>query len=166
MKYEVGDRQSIQNRSCPSRGTWIEMTRPPSASRRPRSRAPRGARGLKWFFRLRALGFFGGSCPSRGTWIEIPLCWSWSQHLRGRAPRGARGLKFPGSPKGLPLEESCPSRGTWIEIGYPSWRALFGCSSCPSRGTWIEICRTGSRSRHPVVSCPSRGTWIEIDPAS
>ena len=100
--------------SCPSRGTWIEMT---SCARQLRRRP---------------------SCPSRGTWIEICRAGCRAGATQGRAPRGARGLKF------LPYEllhlagASCPSRGTWIEIPF-FWGLFAPSSSCPSRGTWIEM---------------------------
>ena len=57
-------------RSCTSRGTWIEILRPLSSVHACLCRAPRGARGLK----LAVSRFTGQYSPSR-------------------APRGARGLK-------------------------------------------------------------------------
>ena len=57
------------------------------------SRAPRGARGLKYrpryVYTLQVV-----SCPSRGTWIEIISVIFVVSMSNGRAPRGARGLKF------------------------------------------------------------------------
>ena len=80
-----------------------------------RSRAPRGARGLKYRKGYQYTDSQGScpsrgtwieivvganasdyelSCPSRGTWIEIPGLFDQEYIYLGRAPRGARGLKF------------------------------------------------------------------------
>ena len=60
----------MSEKSCPSRGTWIEMVLIINTGSWKPSRAPRGARGLK-----------SHSLP----WPAPCLC---------RAPRGARGLKL------------------------------------------------------------------------
>ena len=56
------------------------------------SRAPQGARGLKFLGKTREAQRF---------------C---------RAPQGARGLKSPSSPFGLWCTSSRPARGAWVEI--------------------------------------------------
>ena len=115
LKFEEVGIKLNDIESCPSRGTWIEITGYvrrdfKRASRAPRGarglkcllrsvddvllpcRAPRGARGLKslaqWLFAQRRW-----SCPSRGTWIEMPKKWLILRISESRAPRGARGLK-------------------------------------------------------------------------
>ena len=57
------------------------------------SRAPHGARGLKFFWRGSLL-FSGLSRPARGAWIEIRFIGSFGPRCYRRAPHGARGLKF------------------------------------------------------------------------
>ena len=77
-------------------------------------RAPRGARGLKYTNTdLKANKY--PSRPSRGAWIEIALMLSSVMSGSGRAPRGARGLKYVYSDLLELLEESRPSRGAWSE---------------------------------------------------
>ena len=170
-------------RSCPSRGTWIEMPIAFTASYIGPGRAPRGARGLKLEFAdgsvLNSL-----SCPSRGTWIEIlvrhsadgrlascPSRGTWieiksllparARHI-GRAPRGARGLKFT-DPAGLGVSygSRAPRGARGLKyFSRPARGAVL--PSCPSRGTWIEMpISEGARPSHHL-SCPSRGTWIEM----
>ena len=57
------------------------------------SRAPRGARGLKWQSLKGCLWTASVSCPSRGTWIEMFCGRLAGAAAFSRAPRGARGLK-------------------------------------------------------------------------
>ena len=78
-------------------------------------RAPRGARGLKFY---------------RGERDTANLC--------RRAPRGARGLKYARAPKAVAAPQSRPARGAWIEI--KGLKLLsHGVQSRPARGAWIEI---------------------------
>ena len=80
------------------------------------SRAPHGARGLKWFF---------------NSWY-IP-------GTNGRAPHGARGLKYVEPPMRQGYDfRSRPAWGAWIEITtvLPSTSMRM---SRPARGAWIEI---------------------------
>ena len=79
------------------------------------SRAPHGARGLKY-----AVGQqYGGlslSRPAWGAWIEIQCFQGWFLLIVSRAPHGARGLKcHVVSVRALDVE-SRPARGAWIEI--------------------------------------------------
>ena len=56
------------------------------------SRAPHGARGLKFILMFQMLGLvLSGS--TRSPWIEIVIQWSFSVAILSRAPHGARGLK-------------------------------------------------------------------------
>ena len=79
-------------KSRPSRGAWIEIVVVIPFSYCTKSRAPRGARGLKYQKRV-------------------------LQEIQSRrAPRGARGLKYF---RIIDLQislRSRPSRGAWIEI--------------------------------------------------
>ena len=79
-------------------------------------RAPRGARGLKFYERQGLVG----ADP-------------------GRAPRGARGLKFEQVTDYDNLYKSRSSRSAWIEIGYALERQVAGGESRSSRSAWIEI---------------------------
>ena len=76
------------------------------------SRAPRGARGLKF-----------------KTWID-------SDGVTGRAPRGARGLKFRRHHAEEQEYESRPSRGAWIEMLLPlsPFAQFFGRAPRGARG--------------------------------
>ena len=147
--------------SCPSRGTWIEIKEKCKDWLKYLSRAPRGARGLKWVGLGRKPQRAGRSCPSRGTWIEIAAQQKRKAAPQRRAPRGARGLKFFCPAPARVGRGSCPSRGTWIEISFVSISSNVYWS-CPSRGTWIEITSSLGIILGTLSSCPSRGTWIEI----
>ena len=67
------------NRSCPSRGTWIEIG-----------------------YAHRLGGCDLESCPSRGTWIEIGHTFDSRREAESRAPRGARGLKYGAKGRRIP----------------------------------------------------------------
>ncbi len=100
------------------------------------SRAPHGARGLK----------FAGQYGSRSDFR--------------RAPHGARGLKLREDAIRALCKRSRPTRGAWIEIAWTG-KGTPGNASRPTRGAWIEIspcalCVQGWQSR------PTRGAWIEI----
>ena len=58
--------------SPPSRGAWIEITKPLCFPVPTRSRPPRGGRGLK-FQRKRQASKYLQSPPSRGAWIEMSV---------------------------------------------------------------------------------------------
>ena len=125
------------SRSCPSRGTWIEIQAWGYRTEQKVSRAPRGARGLKYGCRL--------TCGA----------------LTSRAPRGARGLKLRSISSIILTDASCPSRGTWIEIFKPGEASMNEVCRAPrgARGLKLLLVRLPPVSS---VSCPSRGTWIEI----
>ena len=59
------------------------------------SRAPQGARGLK-YKRFDYSAADEKSRPARGAWVEILLLLHGLKTRFGRAPQGARGLKFRG----------------------------------------------------------------------
>ena len=100
--------------SRPARGAWIEIARCCHRPVCPPGRAPHGARGLKYYYKVDEDGKqsraphgarglkYGGAHACHG--------------LRGRAPHGARGLKS--SANCHPEEPllSRPARGAWIEI--------------------------------------------------
>ena len=79
------------------------------------SRAPQGARGLKY----------------RKNTINSSL-------IR-RAPQGARGLKFDIVYDRFAAPESRPARGAWVEIAIPAISDVKRLSSRPARGAWVEI---------------------------
>ena len=116
MKFRVPLKRGAEiEPSCPARGTWIEIMMRQKQKSSAKSRAPQGARGLKF---RKGVDIPRGlwSCPARGTWIEIAVAVQYARINKS----------------------SCPARGTWIEIfsiitsSSPLW-------SCPARGTWIEI---------------------------
>ena len=78
------------------------------------SRAPHGARGLKFV------------PPSR-----MPP-------LRGRAPHGARGLKFHDGVAGIAAFQSRPHGARGLKLNLESKPKLIN-GSRPARGAWIEI---------------------------
>ena len=104
-----------QAQSRPIRGAWIEIRDAAHAAAHVYSRAPYGARGLKYEAEYR-----GDSCET------------------GRAPYGARGLKCAALDFALLSLKSRPIRGAWIEIPSPQ-AGRQGASSRPIRGAWIEI---------------------------
>ena len=57
--------------SRPARGAWIEIKFTPVVLASTSSRAPQGARGLKYQLRIVQHGEYQ-SRPARGAWIEIP----------------------------------------------------------------------------------------------
>ncbi len=57
------------------------------------SRAPYGARGLKYYTSFTDLAMFL-SRPVWGAWIEMQHAELWRYRKMGRAPYGARGLKY------------------------------------------------------------------------
>ena len=93
LKYQYPSSGLRRYRSCPARGTWIEIAVCDAYNGTlTRSRAPQGARGLKcglswWSW------WWCPSCPARGTWIEINISFRVDKLQIGRAPQGARGLK-------------------------------------------------------------------------
>ena len=101
------------------------------------SRAPQGARGLK-FFNAREWQAVNASRPARGAWVEISTAVPPERITCGRAPQGARGLKY------RPLHHvqqhlrSRPARGAWVEtiIGRRSKAAT---ASRLEGGVWVEI---------------------------
>ena len=70
MKYiaELVVREEAESR--PARGAWVEMCMCAPAAQSPASRAPQGARGLKYAFTLQ-LPKREASRPARGAWVEI-----------------------------------------------------------------------------------------------
>ena len=106
-------------RSRPVWGAWIEisMTRPtiPYTS----SRAPYGARGLKY---VKQMGrrCYAESRPVWGAWIEIDEIFYHQGRKYRRAPYGARGLKFEQGLEKTRHRWSRPVWGAWIEM----WRIL------------------------------------------
>ena len=137
---EIDALQRINNalpESCPSRGTWIEMNLKQVNTHHITRRAPRGARGLKWFSVDNSPLWFV-SCPSRGTWIEISAQCTAIQSIW-----------------------SCPSRGTWIEMAAAALLAAF-VASCPSRGTWIEIRETPRYINRGVCRAPRGARGLKL----
>ena len=82
----------VRETSRPTRGAWIEIINAKTEEISQKSRAPHGARGLK-FRRDGAAG----------------------AHDR-RAPHGARGLKYAGQRGHQERCWSRPTRGAWIEM--------------------------------------------------
>ena len=123
-------------------------------------RAPHGARGLKYHCRIYDNNTFV-SRPARGAWIEITRSASPRWRRSCRAPHGARGLKYKvHSDRFSAQRQSRPARGAWIEIPRrPASHPRSG--SRPARGAWIEICSPGRTTSLPA-SRPARGAWIEI----
>ena len=124
-------------KSRPTRGAWIEMPFVLQTFYDLHSRAPHGARGLKYFFGIPSLVFSGraphgarglkstpfkiclilaSSRPTRGAWIEIASIRAACMPIACRAPHGARGLKYCWRSRSCPTAESRPTRGAWIEI--------------------------------------------------
>ena len=80
------------------------------------SRAPQGARGLKFTPVEGVPESDTTSRPARGAWVEIRT-WGWYTTL-----------PYP----------SRPARGAWVEI-QPLWPSLTCVRSRPARGAWVEI---------------------------
>ena len=70
MKFLSADTDGINGMSRPARGAWIEILRILLLSILIKSRAPHGARGLK-FYLIRGSERTRQSRPARGAWIEI-----------------------------------------------------------------------------------------------
>ena len=168
--------------SRPARGAWVEIRRFWAAQRIAPSRAPQGARGLKYYHRHRS-AVWRRRAPQGARGLKLHLDKT-AQLVRRRAPQGARGLKYderaeaeevlgraPQGARGLKyevdranlvvLEKSRPARGAWVEIISLAQRAVPLPCRAPqgARGlkSWLTYeLTTGSWSR------PARGAWVEI----
>ena len=100
--------------SLPTRGAWIEISRPQGIPMQGRSLPTRGA----WIEITTTItgSRVSRSLPTRGAWIEMPGRWSSLQTSPGRSPHGERGLKSHGQVFVGEAGESLPTRGAWIEI--------------------------------------------------
>ena len=97
------------------------------------SRAPQGARGLKF----RACPVSAVTSMSRAPQGARGLkCIVKIVHAVavGRAPQGARGLKFETLTAWEGAVRSRPARGAWIEIVRPVWIADHGTRVAPRKG--------------------------------
>ena len=74
--------------SRPARGAWVEMYRTSNNIFCAGSRAPQGARGLKWKNQFLKM-FLHLSRPARGAWVEIPTLISTVANALSRPARGA-----------------------------------------------------------------------------
>ena len=125
------------------------------------SRAPQGARGLKYcLFDLVLLIL--GRAPQGARGLKSATREVRSTGFIRRAPQGARGLKFREIVDLVDAGNgSCPARGAWVEIFFGSAGLHRGVKSRPARGAWVEIyCRR--RGRGALQSRPARGAWVEI----
>ena len=151
---------SQRSRSRPARGAWVEIERDVLPLHHPASRAPQGARGLKFVYidkycknpcrapqGARGLKFHSGlhqqaghpSRPARGAWVEIQKV-SLILYTKGsRAPQGARGLKSESHTNAEYSSLSRPARGAWVEIFSPAPALRRLIVSRPARGAWVEI---------------------------
>ena len=102
-------------RSRPARGAWVEMKELRGIIREHLSRAPQGARGLKFECTEYPAGS-DSSRPARGAWVEI--LFQQGQTL----PRSSR-----------------PARGAWVEISSALHPRPPEHQSRPARGAWVEI---------------------------
>ena len=80
--------------SRPARGAWVEIECLRRAWNAAKSRAPQGARGLKF----------------------LSVLWFYQVDIHRRAPQGARGLKSLVRHKAIRGRRSRPARGAWVEI--------------------------------------------------
>ena len=169
-------------RSRPTRGAWIEISRSQIKTSRKRGRAPHGARGLKSERDGLRQGDGGGraphgarglkyrlycsSCsaaesrPTRGAWIEMAH-YCLDEGNIGRAPHGARGLKSRGLHSKAPYLWSRPTRGAWIEMSTDCTSPRPRARRAPhgARGLkYTSLRKYGIR----LTSRPTRGAWIEI----
>ena len=138
MKYQRRAFPSQQELSRPARGAWVEIRRFWVARQNAPSRAPQGARGLKFDARQGKI-IHRRSRPARGAWVEITLARS---RRRRRTP-------------------SRPARGAWVEISTFIGATRPSAASRPARGAWVEI-RHGQQSLSLWQSRPVRGAWVEI----
>ena len=103
------------------------------------SRAPHGARGLKYYLLFFRNLYPTGSRPARGAWIEIKVVRMQTLLTPSRAPHGARGLKL-------------------LLLGI----LRINIWSRPARGAWIEMDKNLHFGNGSFLSRPARGAWIEI----
>ena len=135
VEIHRGNGRRDHHGSRPARGAWVEICFLVFCVISS-SRAPQGARGLKFWSTT------GGTATT------------------GRAPQGARGLKLALRRSLLLQEWSRPARGAWVEIMY-SYFNPNPAGSRPARGAWVEISIT-TRATKPKTSRPARGAWVEI----
>ena len=148
-----------------------------------RSRAPQGARGLKYCFGDGPLWTFW-SRPARGAWVEISPCRRCCPCSGSRPARGAW-VEIPDyRRRQRPWLQSRPARGAWVEIFLPQNKAYSFDSRAPqgARGlksviNAVATALAGGRApqgarglksrgllRPPARwwSRPARGAWVEI----
>ena len=150
--------------SRPMRGAWIEIHLLAHWMGILYSRAPCGARGLKFPASFPGADMMS-SRPMRGAWIEIPphlLYIAWN--VKSRPMRGAW-IEIPISGRAPRRRRSRPMRGAWIEIGVSAdtAKAEKGRAPCGARGL---KCNWSHTSAQPLLSRPMRGAWIEIPGAA
>ena len=122
------------------------------------SRAPHGARGLKYLYYF-LLPLIIGRAPHGARGLKFRR--QHGQKCRPRrAPHGARGLKSGSGGRLTNRSVSRPTRGAWIEI-FPRSDTRSRPWSRPTRGAWIEIHGKARADLHDR-SRPTRGAWIEI----
>ena len=163
------------------------MARWPQLLSCPMSRAPYGARGLKWSG-IEITTCPGLSRPVWGAWIEIctpavcalrcvrsrPVWGAWIEicvdylnkiSLSSRAPYGARGLKYMKHYQPRDRRRSRPVWGAWIEIGTGAGQQGADGRSRPVWGAWIEILAPVSVFRPALGRAPygARGLKYSIN---
>ena len=100
--------------SRPTRGAWIEILWIEDPYDQSRSRAPHGARGLK-YLPTRNPEIMASRAPHGARGLKFTVKHGLISTI-GRAPHGARGLKFDIVRSELDTGLSRPTRGAWIEI--------------------------------------------------
>ena len=113
--------------SRPARGAWIEISSTATPAALGSSRAPHGARGLKFLGQGHLLA-----------------------QLAGRAPHGARGLKSGLKGPTISARTSRPARGAWIEINSKGGETTMRRSRAPhgARGLKSVLCDAVIVRRH------------------
>ena len=151
---------SVRLKSRPVWGAWIEIQRTTGEFEGVLSRAPYGARGLKFFCSL-SLPTNIRRAPYGARGLKCLYYRPVRQALVSRAPYGARGLKSSAYERRLIYESSRPVWGAWIEIFQLDMDSSNKTSRAPYGARGLKFCKAVI---FPVVflSRPVWGAWIEI----
>ncbi len=101
--------------SRPARGAWVEISHSKVRPRANGSRAPQGARGLKFDVFLFKRDHTIMSRPARGAWVEMPSG-LWCTSLRWSRPARGAWVEMESDRSGGCKDWSRPARGAWVEI--------------------------------------------------
>ena len=160
MKYRYLHPRLCTTWSRPARGAWVEIKSSWLGTPSNSSRAPQGARGLKflvfittvtWIKSRPARGAWvemlvrafckssgESSRPARGAWVEIKSSGSITSEPKGRAPQGARGLKSPCGGKAMLCSCRAPQGARGLKCKQMRADGK-DAKSRPARGAWVEI---------------------------